>query len=283
MPPHDVIIVGGGPGGLSAAMLLSRSCRRVLVVDAGHPRNAAAVTLHGYLGRDGTRPSDLLQDGRTEISEYRVEVWNDLVVGAECVPRSDLQPFETAFRITTRDGRTPSARKLLFATGVSDELPDIPGFRECYGITIHHCPYCDGWEHRGKRIVAFGNHVEDAVGLGIALRTWSDQVTVLANAQRISAEQVDRLSQSGIALCKGKVTRIIGKKGELQAVQFDDNGDLAADALFFNTRQRANCTLPALLGCDTDDAAVAKLGNVRRRRVRACSWLATQTGTFSLQ
>src|SRR5687767_14390486 len=128
---YDAVIVGGGPAGLSAALMLGRACRSVAVIDAGRPRNAAARELHGFLGRDGTPPHDLIAAGRSELAKYDVEFVAEEVSGAQRLTQGARQGAATAFSVETLDGRTFVGRKLLFATGTRDALPDFPGVREC--------------------------------------------------------------------------------------------------------------------------------------------------------
>jgi thioredoxin reductase len=250
---YDVVIIGGGPAGLSAALVLSRSCRKVIVVDAGHPRNEAARELHGFLSRDGIAPIELLKAGKNELSKYGCEVCHDVVQLAEHLPANDTQPFPTAFRIETSQGRRLAGRKLLFATGMRDELPDFPGVRDCYGATVHHCPYCDGWEHRDQRLVAYAGDVHDAVGLGIALRGWSPHVTVLANGQKIGTEDHQQLAKNNIQAAQEPVARFLHEKDQLLGVELQGRETLPADALFFSTTQRSSCDLPQSLGVKCDD------------------------------
>src|SRR6478736_6575988 len=135
MSEYDVVVIGGGAAGLSAALVLTRARRRVAVVDAGEPRNAPAAHLQGFLSRDGMRPADLLAAGRAEVSGYGVELLDDQVVG-----------IEAGFFVRLAGGRVLKARRILVATGVRDELPEIPGVRERWGRDLLHCPYCHGWE-----------------------------------------------------------------------------------------------------------------------------------------
>src|SRR6185436_7932578 len=161
---YDVIIVGGGPAGLSAALVLGRCRRRVLVIDAGHPRNAAAQDVHGLYTRDGTEPAELQRLARAEAQRYGVEFKDAEAVGGSCGPGR--------FEVSCDDGAKLQARKLLLATGVADILPEIPGLKELYGRSVHHCPYCDGWEHKDCRLAAYGRG-EAGAGLALCLRTWS--------------------------------------------------------------------------------------------------------------
>src|SRR3954463_268717 len=136
-PNFDVVIVGGGAAGLSAALVLGRARRRVAVIDAGAPRNAPAAHMQGFLSRDGMPPADLLAAGRAEVAGYGVEVVSDFVLG-----------IDPGFDVRLASGRLMAARRILVATGVHDELPDIPGVRERWGKDLLHCPYCHGWEVR---------------------------------------------------------------------------------------------------------------------------------------
>ena len=258
---YDVIVIGGGPAGLNAALLLGRSRRRVLVIDAGQPRNAAARQMHGFLSRDGIRPGDLLAEGRREAARYDVEVSDDVAVAAHCVPPSDEHPFPTGFEVLTRSGRKARGRKLLLATGVCDELPEIPGIRECYGVSVHHCPYCDGWEHRDQRLAAYGRSPEAAVGLGLALRTWSDRVIVLTDGERLDERHRKQLRHNGVRFAVQRISRLVADDRRLKAVEFEGAASVEIDALFFNTVQRPACDLPAMLGCAMRNTESATLTN----------------------
>jgi thioredoxin reductase len=254
----DVLIVGGGPAGLSAALMLGRSNRKVVLVDAGQPRNAAAREFHGYLGRDCTSIHKLLRDARQEVAKYGIQIFDDVVVAADVLPLASQRQAGSAFYIRTQNGLYFVGRKLLFATGTRDELPEFPGIRECYGLSVHHCPYCDGWEHRDKRLVAFGKEANDAVGLGLSLQTWSTTVTVLTNGKPISICDKKDLELNRIAYCEDRILEVIHNNGLLQGVRLENQGVLAADALFFNTNQKPACSLPQFLGCDTNDEAIAQ-------------------------
>jgi thioredoxin reductase len=254
---YDAIIIGGGAAGLSAALLLGRACRRIIVVDDGRPRNAVAAEMHGYLTRDGVNPLTLLSMGQRELAKYGVETVKDLVVHAEPRFSSGQEALKTLFQVLTRDGRELLSRKILLATGTVDELPDVEGMRQCYGVSVHHGPYCDGWEHRNQHLLAYGETVEKAVGLGLALQTWSRRVTVLTNGLPTSAHDQRRLTGLEIALNEERVLRLVHSHAQLQGVELEESGLLAADALFFNTRQRPRSELPCLLGCQVNESGLA--------------------------
>src|SRR4051812_12484642 len=188
--PHsqnfDVAIVGGGPAGLNAAIILARACRRVVLFDHGKPRNYAARAVHGFLGLDGISPYDLRERGRREALSYRVLINDCEVTSAAVVP--GVESSASRFKIATDSG-TLIARSILLATGMIDHLPKIPGLRELYGRAVHHCPYCDGWEHHGTHLVALANG-SAAATLALSLRVWSPVVTACANGHPLS--EVDR-------------------------------------------------------------------------------------------
>src|SRR5687767_4604110 len=166
---HDVCIIGAGPAGLNAAILLGRCRRSVVVFDSGKPRNAVSRGLHGYLTRDGVLPVDLRKLGRGELVRYpTVEVRDEAVVEAE--------RGEKRFEIRGVSGTRISTRTLLLATGRVDLLPKHPGFAELYGRGVYHCPFCDGWEHGDQPMVAFGRNT-DAFEVALELLTWSRDVT----------------------------------------------------------------------------------------------------------
>jgi len=220
----DVIIVGGGPAGLSAALLLGRARRRVLVVDAGSPRNRFAAHMHGVLGNEGVPPRDLLARGRAEIAGYGVE----LVTGTV----EQVRRATGGLSVTTSDGVARSSRALVVATGLRDDLPAIPGLPERWGASVLHCPYCHGWEVRDRRL---GVLVTSPLGLHQAglVRQWTDRLTVFTAALgTVTAETEQRLRARGIALVSEPVAEILGDGGTISAVRLEGGREVPLDALF---------------------------------------------------
>src|SRR5689334_7525980 len=166
---YDVIIVGGGAAGLSAALVLGRARRRVLVIDAGAPRNAPASHMQGFLSRDGMPPSELLAAGRAEVHAYGVELLKDRI-----------ETIAPGFELRTGGGRAIRARRVLLATGARDELPDIPGVQDRWGKDFLHCPYCHGWEVRDQPLGILGTNA-GSVQHALLVRQWSGDVIFFAN------------------------------------------------------------------------------------------------------
>jgi thioredoxin reductase len=243
----DVAIVGGGPAGLSAALVLGRSCRRVIVCDHGKPRNYAARAVHGYLGLDGIEPAELRRRAREQCARYDVQFLDGEVITA----RREDEEQQTPFQLILKDGSLVRARKLLLATGVEDNLPPIPSIDDFYGISVHHCPYCDAWEHRGKHLVAFGTG-PSVIELAVMLRNWSSQVTACTHGHDLSEKDQTRLRTCGIQHCEQVVTGLVGSNGTLEAIRFAAGESLDCDAIFFSSSQGQRSTLPLMLGCQCD-------------------------------
>jgi thioredoxin reductase len=197
---YDVAIIGGGPAGLSAALMLGRARRSVLVIDNGEPGSAPAARMHGFLSRDGTPPSTLLAAGRDEVVGYGVEIAGGR---AESAIRD-----AAGFAVELAAGRTVRARRLLVASGIVDELPDVPGLAARWGRDVVHCPYCHGWEVRGQRI---GVLVTSPMSVHQALlfRQWTDWLTVLLHTAPPPDEQeAERLAARGVVVAHGEVAGV---------------------------------------------------------------------------
>lgn len=249
---YDVIIVGGGPAGTSAALILGRSRRRVLVCDAGHPRNGDALAMHGFITREETPPRELLRMAREETARYGVVFVDGLVTDARCLAAEPAGQSGTFFEVLLRDGRTLRCRKLLLATGVADVLPEVEGVRRFYGKSVHHCPYCDGWEHRDESIASYGPDGKGA-GLALSLRNWSKRVTACTDGSELDPEYRGRLDRCGIAIREERVLRVEGTGDRLERVVFASGPVLECSAMFFNTEHVQRSDLPVRLGCEYDE------------------------------
>ena len=251
---YDVIIVGAGPAGLSAALMLGRCRRSVLVCDTGRPRNAAARALHGYLTRDGISPLEFLALSRQELEQYdTIELRSLEVVGAECGE-------DRRFDVTLGSGEHARSRKLLIATGVVDNLPAIDGFRELYGSSVFHCPYCDGWEHRDQPIAVYGRG-DRGLGLSLELTVWSrDLVLCTDGPSEIDEDGRARLTRNGIGVHEEKIARLQGTGGALEHVVFQSGEQLPRRALFFTTGQFQRSDLSIQLGCEFNAKGTVRTG-----------------------
>ena len=250
----DVIIVGGGPAGLSAALILGRCRRSVVVFDTGTPRNAPSHALHGYLTRDGIPPADFLKLARQEMATYRtVQLRDEEVSAVEC-------QADGGFLATLASGERVRSRKLLIATGVVDNLPEIPGFRELYGRSVFHCPYCDGWELRDQPLAIYGRGAR-GVGLALELTVWSrDLVLCTDGPSEIDPEDLGRLTRNRIGVREERVTALDVAGGRLSRIVFEDGEPLARRALFFTTGQYQRSDLLERLGCQFNDKGTVRTG-----------------------
>jgi thioredoxin reductase len=201
MTPHtpaDVVVVGGGVAGLSAALVLGRSRRRVVVIDAGEPRNRAAHLAHGYLGLDGVPPAELLERGRVEVERYGVEIRPGRVTA--------ITGEVNDFTVHLEDGRLGAAR-VVVATGLRDRLPDIPGVHELWGGRVLSCPYCDGWENRDRSIAVLG-HNSWSVHTALLLTQWSSDVTFFPDRWRLGEDEERQLLARQVRIAPGEVEAV---------------------------------------------------------------------------
>jgi thioredoxin reductase len=253
-PIYDVIIVGAGPAGLNAALILGRCRRTVLICDNGQPRNAASRALHGYPTRDGIDPREFRAIGRQELTRYdTVELRDVAATDAQCEASGQ-------FRVTLADGAVVRSRKLLVATGVCDNLPDIPGIQEMYGRSVFHCPYCDGWENRDQPIAVYGKGYR-GTGLALELTAWSrDLVLCTDGPADMDADDRARFARNGIAIREERVVALDGRDGLLERVRFSTGEPLPRRALFFSAGQFQRSELAIRLGCEFNDKGTVRTG-----------------------
>jgi thioredoxin reductase len=241
---YDVVVIGGGAAGLSAALVLSRARRRVAVVDAGSPRNAAAAHLHGFLSRDGLAPLELLSLGRDEVAGYG----GDLVDGSVA---ELLLDGETGFWVHLADGRRLSARRLLVTTGLRDELPDIDGLAERWARDVLHCPYCHGYEVRDRPLGVIGG-TSEAVRYAQIVRQWSHDVVYFTPVGRLSAAERAQLAARAIGVVEGDVARVVVEQDQLKGVALADGRTVPREVLFVPPGFIPNHDLLLQVGCQVD-------------------------------
>ena len=258
---YDVIIVGGGPAGLSAALMLGRCRRSVLVCDTGRPRNRASQALHGYLTRDGISPQEFLAIAREQLRQYAtVELRDVEVVDAQC--------RESRFVVTLEDGDEVASRKLLLATGVADNLPELPGIGDFYGKSVFHCPYCDAWEIRDQPIAIYGRG-EKGLGLSLEMTAWSRDLILFTDGEsEIDDKDKARLERCGIAVREDRVARLEGNNGVLERVVLASGEAVPRRALFFTLGQEQRSPLATRLGCSLNDKGTVSTGKYETTHLR---------------
>lgn len=240
----DCIIVGGGPAGLQAALILGRCLRSVVVCDSGQQRNLYSKALHGFITRDNIPPSEFLACAQNELLKYEtVKLIKQEVITAKKIP--------DGFIVTLKDGESFQSKTLLIASGVVDEVPDIPGFMDLYGKSIHNCPYCDAWEHRGGPIAILGKG-ERGRELAISMIKWSEDLVLCTNGTELASEQTQELNSRNIKIRTSKIKKFEGEKDKLTFIHFEDGDKLARSALFFNTPSHIRSKLLEQLGCPFD-------------------------------
>jgi thioredoxin reductase len=245
MNEYDVAVVGGGAAGLSAALVLARARRAVVVIDAGAPRNAPAAHMQGFLSRDGLPPAELLAAGREEVAGYGGHLVSGTVTD---VTLTD----DGGFEISLADGQALSARRVLVTTGLRDELPDLPGVRERWGRDLLHCPYCHGHEVRDQRLGVLGGN-PDAVPHALLIRQWATDVVFFTHTGELSADEREQLVARAIGVVDGPVAGLVVERDRLHGVELEDGRVVDRDAVFIRPAFTPNGDLLAGLGCATHD------------------------------
>lgn len=244
MNKYDVVVIGGSAAGLSAATVLARALRKVLVIDACEPRNAPAAHLHGFLSRDGMTPDALLAAGRDEVLSFGGEVIQgratSLVRGAD----------DDSFIVHCDDGTVIETRTVLVATGLHDELPDIVGLREQWGIDVLHCPYCHGYEVRNTSIAVLGGDNRPfTMHQALLIRQWSDDVTFFPNQIVLDDEERERLTARGIRIVEGDVAQVVAKDGRVSGIELADGRIESREIVFVGPNLTPNDELLTGLRC----------------------------------
>lgn len=248
---YDCIVIGAGPAGLSASLFLARYLHRTLTFHHNSPRNEYAHGVHGFLGHHDIPPGELLAHGRREVTDH-----GGVIIEA-CVTKVE-RVSDDHFRVSIDDNgerRQFDAQRLLIATGLRDLTPDCPGFREFYGVSVHHCPDCDGYEERDKRIAVLGGGTK-TVGFALGLLTWTDKVTLITDgdAGDMTADDRARLAAFDIQILDREIVALEGDResSQLQRVLFKQGEALECDSLFFNLGTELASDLHEMLGCKLD-------------------------------
>jgi thioredoxin reductase len=252
--PWDTVIVGGGPAGLSAALVLGRCCRRVLVCDDGQPRNQASEALHGFLTRDGIAPSEFLQLARHQLHRYE----NVQLLDREVTDIT--RQSKSLFKVVLGDDRSELARKVLIATGIVDQLPPIARIDEFWGKSVHQCPYCDGWELRGAPVAVYGKR-RRGLEMARALTAWTSDIALCTDGRSGFSDEIrTHLQRNGIEVFEERIVELEGKDGQLGALVFDGGHRLPRRALFFDTPSVSRLELARNLGCQITRKGAVRCG-----------------------
>lgn len=244
MDRYDVIVVGGSFAGLSAAMQLARARRRLLLVDAGKPRNRFAAASHGFLGQDGVPPADIMRQGLTQLARYPTV---DFVHAEALTAEADAD----GFILSLSDGAPVSARKLVLATGVTDELP-LPSMVARWGVSVLHCPYCHGYEVRDRPLAAIATFPA-AVHQALMLPDWGPTTFFTQGQFEPSPEETAQLAARGVAVERTPVVELLGEGTAISALRLADGREVPAEAVFTAPRTRMTSPLAEQLGCVFDD------------------------------
>ena len=258
---YEVIIVGGSYAGLSAAMTLGRSIRQVLVIDSGKPCNQQTPHSHNYLTQDGKVPAEIAGLAREQVLNYPTIEWRNGKV-------TDSKIVNDGFEVHIGDGAVFGAKKLLFATGLADDLPLIKGFAECWGISILHCPYCHGYEVKNKNIGVLVNG-ELALEFAGLIYHWSQNLTLFTNGPAaLSREQKEKLAQHKIRINEKRLASFEHQNGMIEHVVFDDGAQQPIDALFARVAFKQHCPVPQNLGCELNEQGLIKVDAMGKTSVR---------------
>ncbi len=256
----EVIIVGGSYAGLSSAMALGRSLRNTLVIDSGKPCNATTPHSHNFITRDGSTPAEIAAIARQQVAQYpAIQFYNGVAVKGE--------KTNTGFTISTAAGDVFSSRKLVFATGIKDELPNIKGLAACWGISAIHCPYCHGYEFRQRRTAILANG-DIAMHLAPLVSNLTNNLTLLTNGQvQCTDEQLQKLQKNNIAVIETELAELVHENGHLQHLLFKDGTVMPMDALYVKASFSQHSAIPLSLGCELTEQGHIKTDGFQKTTI----------------
>ncbi len=256
----EVIIIGGSYAGLSAGMALGRSLRKVLIIDSGKPCNRQTPHSHNFITQDGKAPGVIAAEAKRQVEQYDTVMFYDGLA-------SGGAKTESGFRIKTESGDTFSGRKLIFATGVSDLMPDIPGFSECWGISVLHCPYCHGYEVRNEATGILGNG-ETGYDFSKLISNWTKDLTLFTNGKStLSRDQTEKLGEHGITIAEAEIEALTHKKGRIENIVFKGGAQQPVRAMYARVPFVQHCEVPAQLGCELTELGHIKVDAMQKTSI----------------
>lgn len=257
----DVIIVGGSYAGLSSAMALGRSMRNVLIIDSGLPCNRQTPYSHNFITQDGVKPSEIAEKAKLQVLKYNtIKLLNDLAISG--------QKSENGFKISTQTGKEFKTKKLVFATGIKDVMPDIKGFSECWGISVIHCPYCHGYEFRHLKTGIFSNG-EKAFHVTSLVNNLSNDIAILTSGKaNFSDEQLEKLSNHNIRIIEKEIREIEHESGHIKNIIFKDGIKMNFNALYSSVPFTQHSPIPVSLGCELTEQGYIKVDNFQKTTVK---------------
>ena len=262
----DVIIVGGSYSGLAAGMALGRALRKVLIIDDGKPCNRQTPHSHNFITNDGKSPKEIADLARTQVTKYdTVTFFNGLATSGTIT--------ETGFKINTASGETFASKKLIFATGIRDLLPDIEGVATCWGISVLHCPYCHGYEVRHEKTAILSNG-DAGFDFAALISNWTKDLTLFTNGQStFTAQQTAKLKHHNIQVVDNQIEKLQHNNGQIQNIVFKDGTKCLIKALYVTVRFEQHCKIPESLGCELTEEGYIKVdafGETTVKDIFAC-------------
>ncbi|MDQ6762714.1 MAG: NAD(P)/FAD-dependent oxidoreductase [Bacteroidota bacterium] len=250
MDIYDVIIIGGGPAGLNAAVVLGRCMRKVLLFDHGQQRNRHSHGMHNYLTRDDISPAEFLKISQEELKKYGVHI-------KEVEVKHAKKNEKEIFVVKDCDENIYYSKKLILATGLTDRLPEVKGIDKFYGTSIYHCPYCDGWENKGKSIGVYST-TPDGIDVALLLKAWSKKITLYTDGKKyLTKKYRDLITKNEIEVVQKSISSFEGSGAQLKNIVFEDGEKSVCEALFFSNGYDVQCHLVESLGCNTGKNKIA--------------------------
>jgi len=261
MNVFDVIIIGGGPAGLNAAIVLGRCQRKVILFDNGKQRNRSSGGLRNYLTRDNIPPLEFLKICYQELKKYGV------IFQAAEIERAEKHGTGI-FKVTDSQGISYYSKKLLVATGLRDNIPLLKGIEPLYGKSVFHCPYCDGWEVRDKNIGVYAK-IRNGFELALSLQTWSKKVTLYTNGRKyLKPIEIEVLQRKKIRIITEKILRLDGKNGLIREIVLTSGIKNKCDALFFSNGYEQQCRIAESLGCDMNKSGIVITNRLQQSNIK---------------